>query len=143
MASDIKKIIKTDKEWQQQLTDQQYQVMRQKATDAPFSETELLAEHRPGTFVTADTGEPVFRSEQKFDSGSGWPSFKAPIDGSVEEMSDDSHGMARTEVISKSTGAHLGHVFNDGPGENGLRYCINPSALKFIPDKDNNKVISV
>lgn len=127
-------ITKSEAEWKQLLTPQQYYVLRQKGTDPAFSETLLLNEKRPGTFVTADCGEPVFRSETKYDSKTGWPSFWKPIDGSVIEVEDNMYGMKRIEVVGKKCGGHLGHVFTDGPEPTGLRYCINPSALKFIPD---------
>ncbi len=127
-------IVKSDDEWKSLLTPQQYYVLRQKGTDLPFSETILLNEKRPGTYVTADCGEPVFRSENKYDSKTGWPSFWKPIEGSVVEIDDNDLGIKRTEIVGKKCGGHLGHVFTDGPEPTGLRYCINPSALKFIPD---------
>jgi peptide-methionine (R)-S-oxide reductase len=134
-SADFKpEITKTEDEWKKLLTPQQYAVLRLKGTDAPFSETVLLNEKRPGTYVTADCEEPVFRSEQKYDSKTGWPSFWAPIEGSVVELPDNSLGISRTEVVGKKCGGHLGHVFSDGPLPSGLRYCINPAALKFIPD---------
>jgi peptide-methionine (R)-S-oxide reductase len=130
----IPEVTKSDQEWRKILTPQQFYVLREKGTDYPFSEEVLLHEKRPGTFVTADCGEAVFRSEQKYDSKTGWPSFWAPIEGSVIEIPDNSLGVGRTEIVGKKCGGHLGHVFADGPEPTGLRYCINPSALKFIPD---------
>lgn len=127
-------VIKSEDEWKKILTPQQYYVLRQKGTDPAFSETLLLNEHRAGTFVTADCGEPVFRSENKYDSKTGWPSFWKPIEGSVVEVEDNTYGIKRVEIVGKKCGGHLGHVFTDGPEPTGLRYCINPSALKFIPD---------
>lgn len=129
-------IVKSEAEWKQILNPQEYYVLREKGTDPAFSENVLLNEKRAGTFVTADCGEPVFRSEQKYDSGTGWPSFWAPMEGSVVELPDNTFGLTRTEIIGKKCGGHLGHVFTDGPQPKGLRYCINPSALKFIPDPE-------
>lgn len=119
--------------WHPDLTDAQIHILRDRGTETPFT-SPLLDEHRPGTFVSADCGEPVFRSEQKYDSGTGWPSFWAPINpDSVVEVRDDSLGVTRTEIRSKC-GGHLGHVFTDGPEPTGLRYCMNGLALRFIPD---------
>lgn len=119
----------------QPLSKQQSDVLKKKGTEAPFS-SPLYTEKRPGTYLAADTKEPVFRSEQKYESGSGWPSFWAPISPeAVKTITDESFGMVRTEVMSKA-GGHLGHVFPDGPEPTGLRYCINGAALIFVPDEE-------
>lgn len=119
------------------LTPGQYEVTRQNATEPPF-QNEFFDSFRPGIYVDITTGEPLFSSADKFDSGCGWPSFSKPIDPDVvRDTRDDSHGMRRTEVRSRVGDAHLGHVFNDGPRQSGgLRYCINSASLKFIPKEE-------
>jgi peptide methionine sulfoxide reductase msrA/msrB len=129
----IKEVPK-EHELRQQLSKQQYHVMRECGTETPFHNA-YWDNHQPGIYVDPITGEPLFTSVDKFDSGTGWPSFTKPIEKeSVKEKSDASHGMTRTEVRSSKSDSHLGHVFPDGPAEKGgLRYCINSASLKFIP----------
>ena len=112
------------------LTPEQYAVLRQEATERPFS-SPLNAEHRPGQFACAGCGTPLFSSETKFDSGTGWPSFWAPLEGAVATTEDHSRGMQRTEVHCRHCGGHLGHVFDDGPPPTGFRYCMNGAAMTF------------
>ncbi len=115
------------------LTDEQYKITQESGTEEPYSGIYLHHE-APGIYIDIVSGEPLFSSADKFDSGCGWPSFCLPIErGNIKEISDSSHGMTRTEVRSKCADSHLGHVFTDGPkNKGGLRYCINSSALKFI-----------
>lgn len=125
----------TDAEWKARLTSAQYEVLRQEGTEIPFT-SPLLHETRAGTFVTADCGEEVFRSETKFDSGTGWPSFYQPIKGSIIQKNDSTLGIDRTEIVSAICHSHLGHVFHDAPQTpTGDRYCMNGVALIFIPDE--------
>ncbi|MGH6936088.1 MAG: peptide-methionine (R)-S-oxide reductase MsrB, partial [Methylocella sp.] len=117
-------VTKTDEEWRRLLTHAQYQVLRHEATERAFS-SPLLDEHRKGTFACAGCELPLFKSETKFESGTGWPSFWSPIEGAVGTKRNWSFGMQRTEVHCRRCGGHLGHVFNDGPQPTGRRYCMN------------------
>jgi peptide-methionine (R)-S-oxide reductase len=126
-------VSRTDAEWRQRLSEEQYYIMRQHGTERPGS-CALLHEKRQGTFACAGCDSPLFASTLKFESGTGWPSFNDPIPGSVETTTDRSHGMTRTEVHCATCGSHLGHVFPDGPPPTGLRYCINGVALNFTPN---------
>ena len=124
----------TDAEWRKLLTPEQYAIMRQHGTERPGS-CALNYEKRAGTFTCAGCGQTLFVSKKKFESGTGWPSFFAPIEGSIGTTVDGSHGMTRTEVHCSRCGGHLGHVFPDGPPPTGLRYCINGVALSFDPSE--------
>jgi len=133
------KVRHSEAEWRKMLTHEQYRVLREKATERPFTGT-LTENHETGNYHCAGCGALLFLSGAKFDSGCGWPSFVIPADSRVvEEHEDASHGMRRVEVTCARCGGHLGHVFPDGPRPTGLRYCINSASLTFAREKDTEK----
>lgn len=129
-ASAQEKVIKTEAEWKEVLTPQQYYVLRKKGTERPFT-GELNKNYKKGTYHCAACNTPLFKSKTKFDSGTGWPSFDNHIKENVDFIADYTHGMKRVEITCSVCDGHLGHVFNDGPGTTGKRYCVNSASLIF------------
>jgi peptide-methionine (R)-S-oxide reductase len=139
MSSKVETVHHTDAEWMKELTPEQYHVLREKGTEAAFT-GKYWNNHEPGVYRCAGCGQELFRSDEKFDSGTGWPSFWDVVaKGRVKIVGDHSHGMERDEVVCSRCGGHLGHVFDDGPKPTGLRYCINSVSLTFAKGEEKAK----
>ncbi len=130
-AGKLIKVEKTKEQWKKQLTQEEFYVLREEGTERAGS-GDLLKVHDKGVFICAGCGLPLFNSDTKFESGTGWPSFYQPIEGAVSVSKDDSHGMSRDQVACARCGGHLGHVFDDGPKPTGLRYCMNSVSMNFV-----------
>jgi methionine-R-sulfoxide reductase len=134
-------IQKTEKEWKEMLSEEQYNILREHGTERAFT-GEYWDNKKKGIYYSAATGQPLFSSEHKFKSGTGWPSFYQPIEeGAVKEIEDRSYGMVRIEIVDSGSGSHLGHVFNDGPEPTGLRHCMNSASMIFVAEGDEPPAI--
>ncbi|MBL0745455.1 peptide-methionine (R)-S-oxide reductase MsrB [Chryseolinea lacunae] len=132
-----KRVEKSDAEWQKELSPEEYHILRKKGTERAFT-GEYCEAHEPGLYACRGCGTPLFDSRQKFESGTGWPSFTVPVkDNAIQYKSDNSYGMVRVEVMCNVCDSHLGHVFPDGPAPSGLRYCINSASIKLVEEKAN------
>jgi len=131
-------VVKTEEEWKQILSPEQFTVLREKGTERPYTGA-LLNHKEEGFYTCAACGNELFKSNQKFDSHCGWPSFDDQIEGAIITHKDTSHGMVRTEIVCARCGGHLGHLFDDGPTDSGLRYCVNSISIGFKKDTTTNK----
>ena len=130
----MKSVPRSEEEWKEKLTEEQYKILREKGTEAPFS-GKLLHADKDGTYTCAACGNPLFSSDAKFESGTGWPSFGEALPGAVRQVPDNSLGTPRTEILCARCGSHLGHVFDDGPTKTGKRFCLNSVCLDLEEDK--------